>query len=91
MAMLHEKEIVLNKHDTENFLDALSILRELNLSMMAQIGHFGMPFSNSQTSILQQLASQPIEQNVTIQAEFPNATDKDEIKEAFNDLINLAT
>lgn len=91
MAMLHEKEIVLNRHDTENFLDALSILRELNLSTMAQISRFEMPLSASQNSILQQLASQPIEQNVTIQAEFPNATDKDEIKEAFNDLINLAT
>jgi hypothetical protein len=32
--MLHEKEIILNKHDTANFLDALTILRDLNLSMM---------------------------------------------------------
>jgi len=34
LAMLHEKEIVLNKQDSSNFLDALDILRTLNLSMV---------------------------------------------------------
>jgi hypothetical protein len=37
LAMLHEKEIILNKHDTANFLDALTILRDLNLSMMRNL------------------------------------------------------
>ena len=32
-----------------------------------------------------------IEQKVDITAEFPNATDKDEIMEAFDNLINLAS
>jgi hypothetical protein len=31
-----------------------------------------------------------IEQVVNINAEFPNATDKNEIEEAFKDLYNLA-
>jgi hypothetical protein len=30
MAVLHEKELVLNKEDTENFLTATSILREIS-------------------------------------------------------------
>lgn len=33
---------------------------------------------------------QTLDQNVTITAEFPNATDKEAISEAFGDLINLA-
>jgi len=32
-----------------------------------------------------------LEQEVHITAEFPNATDKNEIEAAFNDLINLAS
>ena len=32
-----------------------------------------------------------IEQNVTIHAEFPNATDHSEIEEAFRNLTNLAS
>ena len=32
-----------------------------------------------------------LKQNVHITAEFPNATDKNEIEAAFDELINLAT
>jgi hypothetical protein len=32
-----------------------------------------------------------LEQTVTITAEFPNATDRNEIEEAFNTLINKAS
>ena len=35
--------------------------------------------------------SQQFEQQVTIHAEFPNATDHNEIEQAFNTLINRAT
>jgi hypothetical protein len=32
-----------------------------------------------------------LEQNVHIEAVFPNATDKNEIQEAFKDIVNLAS
>jgi hypothetical protein len=35
--------------------------------------------------------SQTIEQQVSITAEFPNATDHSEIEEAFDNLINIAS
>ena len=35
--MLHEKEIVLNKHDSANFLSAIEILRSLNMSMLSNV------------------------------------------------------
>jgi hypothetical protein len=40
-AILHEKELVLNKHDTVNFLNALDILRSLNLSMLDKVAQMG--------------------------------------------------
>jgi hypothetical protein len=36
------------------------------------------------------LNSNNIEQNITIHAEFPDATDRNEIEEAFNSLVNRA-
>ena len=35
--------------------------------------------------------SETLEQTVTIHAEFPNATDHNEIEEAFNNLVNRAS
>ena len=36
-------------------------------------------------------AAAGIEQNVTINADFPDVRDAEEIKEAFNNLMNIAT
>ena len=35
--------------------------------------------------------SEPLEQNVHIEASFPNVSDRNEIEEAFSNLINLAS
>jgi hypothetical protein len=35
--------------------------------------------------------NETLEQNVTIHAEFPNATNHNEIEEAFNNLVNRAS
>ena len=88
MAMLHEKEIVLNKHDTSNFLEAVDILRGLNLSMLSTIS--GLNVSSRSSAIAHQVAGAPLEQVVQISAEFPNVNSKEEIEAAFSDLINLA-
>ena len=37
------------------------------------------------------IGKEALEQMVTIEANFPNATDKYEIEEAFKDLVNLAS
>ena len=90
IAMLHQKEIVLNAHDTENFLAAVDIVREvarsIDLNAMAQSKGFGYLSAVSATP-----TSQVVEQEVTIHAEFPNATDRNEIEEAFNNLVNRAS
>ena len=90
VAMLHEKELILNKHDTENFLASMEILhRILEIidlqSMSSQIGGIlsSPAFNGMDDSV--------IEQNVHIEASFPNATNHSEIEEAFNNLINTAS
>ena len=86
LAFLHQKELVLNAHDTENFLDAMKIVRQLdNLTnwMANGLGDLIMPKVTAGTDTL--------EQDVTIHAEFPNVTDHTEIEQAFDNLVNKAS
>ena len=76
VAVLHEKELVLNKLDTENMLKAVQIVREIP-QLAAAIPNM----SSSTTSS---------NQNVTINANFPNATSSDEIKKALESLSSKA-
>ena len=90
-AILHEKEIVLNKEDTKNFLNGIGILRQITQQVgqnaFSKIGQI----SNSRAmGNLANPQNDSIEQNVQISASFPNVDSKREIEEAFNDLINLA-
>ena len=88
-ALLHEKELVLNQEDTANLLASVQILREFNdaISLRAAASSIssgiGSPTYGGGNSVL--------DQQVTIHAEFPNATNHSEIEEAFNNLINRAS
>ena len=87
-AVLHEKELVLNADDTANLLDTIDIVRGLvdNIeyrALMQSFGRMSAPIVN--------LTNETLEQDVTIHAEFPNVQDKNEIEEAFNNLINTAS
>lgn len=89
-AMLHEKELVLNKEDTAHFLQAIDIVRQISdmidLNALSSAGGLSSLLAATASS-----SSQKLEQQVTIHAEFPNVTDKDQITEAFTDLVNLAS
>ena len=89
LALLHEKELVLNADDTKNFLQGVQILRQITsaIDLRAAVS------SNASSSILPSFGggAQTLEQQVTITAEFPNATNHTEIEEAFNNLINRAS
>ena len=89
LAMLHEKEIVLNKVDTANILKAVDIVRSLETSMLNGLAQMSFGY-NIPSTIWEMLKDTAIEQNVHITAEFPNVSTKNEIEEAFNDLIDLA-
>ena len=88
--LAHEKELILNKQDTANILQAVDIVRSLSESMFDTVAGIGA--GSLASSAAWELAKDfIIEQTVNINAEFPNATDKSEIEAAFEELINLAT
>lgn len=89
-ALLHEKEIVLNKEDTSNLLSAINMIRQISeaidLNAYSSAG-FGKGIGAA-TSVG---SAGTLEQVVHVTAEFPNATNKDEIYAAFGEIINLAS
>lgn len=91
LAVLHQKEIILNAQDTENFLTAIQIVRSLSdkLERNALLAHQGL--GNITASSNLSLGGDTLEQHVTITAEFPNVVDHNEIQEAFNTLVNQAS
>lgn len=91
LAVLHEKELVLNAQDTENFLSATNILREISqmLDNNALVASLGM--INLRAMTIDSPADQILQQEVTIHADFPNVTDHNEIEMAIDNLINAAS
>ena len=101
-AILHEKELVLNKDDTKNILDAVNIIRNIgdiaeNINqalfngLQKMINKF-IPSSSSLTgNIDTNKQEQTLDQNVHITAKFPNVTDAREVENALNNLVNVAT
>ena len=91
VAMLHEKELVLNEKDTSNFLSATNILREIsqmldNNALLASLGMINLSAMTLNTE-----ADKILQQDVTIHADFPNVTDHNEIEMAIDNLINAAS
>ena len=91
--LAHEKELILNKTDTENILNAVDIIRNLQLSLDASVaGRLAemMKSYNSSMQAWDDSKDWTIEQNIQINADFPNATDSSEIEKAFEELLNMA-
>lgn len=89
LALLHEKELVLNKEDTRNLLDAVSILRTVmgnfNGNIMTRLDSIKSGFTNILSS-----NSEELKQDVHIEANFPNVDSKKQIEDAFANLVNIA-
>lgn len=89
-------ESILNAQDTENMLQIVNTLHSLDthalLNSITQ-GAIGMLYSLNNLNFPSGVSSDQnaLEQHVQITAEFPNATDHNEIEQAFNDIINLAS
>lgn len=93
LAMLHEKELVLNQSDTNNLLKAVTMIRDLseiiNLNAaMLQSDGFNLERNATMPDMNQ---TETLEQYVTITLDAPNLTDKNSILEAFDNVINLAS
>lgn len=89
LALLHSKELVLNAADTENMLKMVDMVRQI--SNMIDINALSSSLTSGLTAASVNANNNGVlEQQVTITAEFPNATDKDQILDAFDNVINLA-
>lgn len=88
LAVLHQKELVLNASDTANMLDIVNVVRDIVQQIDAQALYSrGRRFDLPRI----QTRAETLEQNVHIEANFPNATSHQEIEQAFDNLINLAS
>lgn len=88
LAVLHEKEIVLNKKDTENLLSAINVVRQMGSLLQ------GISDNATLSTLLPQKASTShsvIDQNVHITASFPAVNSRVEIENALNNLVNRAS
>ena len=97
VAILHQKELVLNETDTKNILDAVKSIRDLNVSsiddaIMSGIANMIVKLStNSIGNIPNNTSTSTSNNTFNITAEFPNANDVNEIREAIMSLPNLAS
>ena len=93
LAILDRKELVLNKEDTPNILNAVEIMRgianSMNLSILSRMAGSINGVQNSSNSIAAD--SDTLEQNVHIDATFPGVKDAREIEQALNNLVNVAS
>ena len=88
LAVLHQKELVLNAKDTENFLQAVDVMRTLQTNI-DNIQSYARSIGNPNVNVTAPAAD--LNQNVHIDASFPNVSNSKEIEDAFNNLVNLAS
>lgn len=92
LAILDRKELILNQDDTTNMLNILQLTRDfmnsMNNTLLSRIvnsvngvPNTGIGMTNEDT----------LEQNVHIDATFPNVKDAREVEEALNNLVNVAS
>ena len=91
LAFLHQKELVLNAEDTSNLLKAVYLVKDLTANM--QIGKELSSLQRNQKALFNNMMNNHdiLDQNVHIEASFPNVRDHQEIEQAFNNLVNMAS
>ena len=90
LAFLHQKELVLNANDTKNILAAVDIVREITQQMKSGLLGGMLSSMSSASRASQNNATQDVQQEVHITAEFPNANNASEIEQAILSLNERA-
>ena len=85
LAVLHQKELILNATDTENILATVSAVRDLVAGLKTQALN-GLSAAFAIGGMATKETAQDVNQNVHIIAEFPNVSSSSEIENA---LLNL--
>lgn len=90
LAVLHEKELVLNSDDTANILSAVDMIRSISNAIDLNALAAGTVFAGRSAAVVSSFGNDTLEQNVHITAEFPSVSDHNEIEEALNSLVERA-
>lgn len=88
LAVLHQKELVLNSEDTKNILSAVDIVRSIGASMRDRINSLTSKFNNNNNITNNGMV---IEQKVSIEAKFEGQTESSQIETALMNLVNYAS
>ena len=92
IGLLHEKELVLNKTDTENILNAVDMVR--SMVALGRNGNYNDIIRQSNNVVDMASVVQPLDdmgQNIyQVECTFPNATNVDEIQRAILTLPDIA-
>ena len=101
LAVLHQKELVLNADDTKNFLDGITMIRDMSSlngsisnAIVSAIGGMALSLGNVKAGIGPSMTSSSTttDNNIfNITAEFPNANDVNDIREAILSLPNYVS
>ena len=91
LAVLHQKELVLNAGDTENMLNAIEVTRSIFDRVQAMNSSALGALAAGGALDVAGAAGNTVLQDVIINADFPGVEDAAQIKQAFNELINLAS
>lgn len=90
LAFLHQKELVLNAKDTENMLTMVEMVRDIANSIDLQASVASIANTNNGMFSKVSAGAQTVDQNVHIEASFPNVTNHSEIEQALSNLVNQA-
>lgn len=96
LAILHKKELVLKDTDTENLLSAVEVVRNISDILDNLDNNFMNRISNLLPNFnmfdnMPDFQRQEVDQNVHIDANFPNVKNSSEIEDALNNLVNIAS
>jgi hypothetical protein len=96
LAVLHQKELILNASDTDNILSAVSLVRDMaKLINSKTMDDMSKMLSSAIVPTYNNGAydkdGEVIQQEVNIQVTLPNVTNKNEVEEALLNLVNTAS
>lgn len=92
LAILDRKELILNKDDTANMLNILQLTRDFMNSMNnVLLSRIINSVNGAPNTGMGMVNEDTLEQNVHIDATFPNVKDAREVEEALNNLVNVAS
>lgn len=91
LAVLHQKELVLNAQDTENILEAVKLIRSISSNITSSLANDVINLLGKTSGITNfNSGNNTVPQMISIEASFPNVSVASEIEQAFNSLADQA-